>query len=165
MESLASIFLHAVRSRLTHDFPAQISKCLDELSDEQIWWRPNAQTNSVANLVLHLIGSNRFFLEHVIAGRETVRDRPAEFAGRGTHSKEELKAAWQNSVALTATLLDELDASRLTEITDRSGRPQTMAQILLHASHHNATHMGQIVWITKQLRPGVLDELWMKTRS
>jgi hypothetical protein len=25
--------------------------------------------------------------------------------------------------------------------------------------------MGQIVWITKMLHPGALDELWMKSRA
>ena len=39
------------------------------------------------------------------------------------------------------------------------------AQILLHVTHHNATHMGQIVWIAKMLAPGAVDDLWMKMRT
>jgi uncharacterized damage-inducible protein DinB len=41
----------------------------------------------------------------------------------------------------------------------------TIASILLHASHHTAAHMGQVVWITKMRHPGALDEVWIKTRD
>jgi len=51
------------------------------------------------------------------------------------------------------------------ESTDRTGKATTYGQILLHVTHHNAAHMGQIVWITKMLHPGALDELWMKSRA
>jgi hypothetical protein len=32
-------------------------------------------------------------------------------------------------------------------------------------SHHNADHVGQVVWITKMLQPGALNELWMQARA
>jgi len=36
---------------------------------------------------------------------------------------------------------------------------------LRHGSHHNAAHMGQIVWITKLRRPGSLDDIWRRCRT
>jgi uncharacterized damage-inducible protein DinB len=53
----------------------------------------------------------------------------------------------------------------MMETTDRTGKATTYGQILLHVTHHNAAHMGQVVWITKMLHPGALDELWMKSRA
>ena len=39
-------------------FP-KIEACLERLSAEEIWWRPNESSNSIGNLVLHLAGNVR----------------------------------------------------------------------------------------------------------
>ena len=38
---------------------SRIKHCVDQLSDEQIWWRPSDAMNSVGNLMLHLSGNVR----------------------------------------------------------------------------------------------------------
>jgi uncharacterized damage-inducible protein DinB len=163
--TLASTVLHIVRKRLVTDYPGQIRTCLDALSDEQLWWRPNEHSNSVANLIVHVAGSNRYYFDHVIAGHEDLRKRAAEFALRGGRSKAELRKLWDESVSSTERALDMFDASRLTETTERTGKTTTFAQILLHVSHHNGVHMGQIVYIAKQLNPAAIDDIWMKMRG
>ncbi len=162
---LGSTLLHVSRLRLLHDYPQQIEACLDVLTDEQLWWRPNDQANAVANLVLHLVGSNRYHLEQTIGGRDVGRDREAEFTARGTCSRVELLSAWTDGLRATEDVLNGLDPARLMDTTDRTGKITTYAQILLHVTHHNAVHLGQIVWITKMLHPGALDELWMTVRD
>lgn len=162
---LASTVLHVVRTRLVKDYPEQIRICMDALSEEQLWWRPNEHCNSVANLIIHLAGSNRYYFEHVIGGRENLRNRASEFAVRGGRSKDELNAHWAESVAQTERALDRFDVSRMTETTDRTGKTTTMLQVLLHVSHHNGVHMGQIVYAAKQLNPAAIDDIWMKTRN
>ncbi len=62
-------------------------------------------------------------------------------------------------------MLELLTPSQMAQTTERTGRTTTYAQILLHVTHHNATHMGQAVWITKMLAPGAFDDLWMKMRT
>ena len=163
--TLDSTVLHMVKTRLVKDYPGQISICLEALSEEQLWWRPNERSNSVANLVIHLAGSNRHYLEHVVGGKEADRDRDAEFAARGGRSKGELRQVWSDSVASTERVLNEFDPARLMETTDRSGKTTTFVQILLHVSHHNSVHMGQIVYVAKQLNPGAIDDIWMKMRG
>ena len=157
-----STLLHVTRTRLLQDYPAQIDACLGVLSDEEIWWRPHDQANAVANLVLHLAGSNRYYLEQVIAGRDAGRDRDAEFAARGGYSTPQLVQAWADARRAAEVVLNGLQPSQLAETTDRSGKVTTYGQILLHVTHHNAAHMGQIVWITKMLHPGALDDIWRK---
>ena len=163
--TLESTVLHMVKTRLVKDYPAQIDVCLDALTDGQLWWRPNEQSNSVANLLIHLAGSNRYYFDHVIGGQEDRRDRAAEFAARDRRSKPALRQLWQDSVASTGRALDTFDMSRLMETTDRTGKQTTFAQILLHVSHHNSVHMGQIVYIAKQLNPAAIDDIWMKLRK
>jgi uncharacterized damage-inducible protein DinB len=162
---LGSTLLHMTRVRLMHDYPAQITACLDVLTDEELWWRPSEQANAVANLVLHLSGSNRYHLEQVIGGRDLVRDRAAEFSARDTCSRAELLSTWDGALRGIDEVLGGLDPARLMDTTDRTGKVTTYAQILLHVTHHNAVHLGQIVWITKLLHPGALDDIWMKVRD
>jgi uncharacterized damage-inducible protein DinB len=163
--ALDSTLLHTLRLRLTEDYPTQIRACLDVLTDDQVWWRPNERSNAVGNLVLHLVGSNHFYLDHAIDGRPLNRDRDSEFAARNTVSRKALTELWSASVQMTTEILSSLSASQMVERTTRTGKPTTIAQILLHVSHHNAAHMGQIVWITKLLREGAIDDLWLKMRT
>lgn len=163
--TLDSTVLHMVKTRLVKDYPGQINLCLEALNDEQLWWRPNDKSNSVANLVIHLAGSNRYYFEYVIGGQPDTRNRDAEFAARGSQTKASLQGLWAESVASTERTLNGLDPSRLMEQTDRSGKMTTFAQILLHVSHHNSVHMGQIVFIAKQLNPAAIDDIWMKMRG
>jgi uncharacterized damage-inducible protein DinB len=162
---LASTLLHLTRLRLTQDYPSQINACLDVLTDADLWWRPSDQSNAVANLVIHLSWSNRYYLEQVIAGRDIGRNRDAEFAARETSPKASIVATWQEAVRVVDEVLGAMEPSRLMDTTDRTGKVTTHAQLLMHVTHHNAVHMGQIVWITKMRHPGVLDELWMKGRT
>src|ERR1041384_6447967 len=97
--TLESTVLHTVKIRLTTDYPGQINTCIDALNDEQLWWRPNNESNSMANLVIHLAGSNRYYFGHVIDGEEDHRNRDSEFAARGTRSRNELRELWAESVA------------------------------------------------------------------
>ena len=151
--------LQIARSRLLDDYPRQVRTCLQALGDEDIWWRPNEQSNAVANLVLHVSGSNRHYLEHVIGGGVDVRNRDAEFAARGGHSRADLERLYEEVRGIMQNVLDTLTPARLSETTDRTGRTSTFARILLHVTHHNAVHGGQILWITKMRRPGVFAEL------
>ena len=162
---LNSTVLHLTRVRLTQDYPAQIHACLDVLTDEELWWRPNEQANAVANLVIHLSWSNRYYLEQVIGGRDIGRHREAEFTARDGFPKATLLDTWQHSLRVMEEILNGLQPGQLMDTTDRTGKVTTYGQLLMHVTHHNAAHMGQIVWITKMLHPGALDELWMKSRA
>jgi uncharacterized damage-inducible protein DinB len=161
--SLGAEFLELVRKRLLDDYAPQVRACLDAISDEDVWWRPHEQANAVGNLVLHVSGSNRFYLEHVIDGAPDVRNRDTEFAARGSMGKADLAGVWDDTAARVARVLSTVTPARLTELTERSGRPASIARILLHVTHHNATHVGQIIWITKLRRPGVFHELTRTT--
>jgi len=151
--------LETIRTRLLVEYPLHVRTCLAILDDAQVWWRPHEESNAAANLVLHVAGSNRFYLGHVIAGEADTRDRGAEFAARGGLSTSEVLAHWDEATALVERVLGSLTPERLVDTTSRSGREATFAATLLHVTHHNATHVAQIVWITKMLRPGTIHEL------
>jgi hypothetical protein len=158
---VAAEALNSMRRRISNVLPSQIRSCLDRLSDEQIWWRPNESANSVGNLVLHLCGSIRHYLCRSIGGIDFTRNRPAEFAERGPLSRDELLSIFDATISEAAASLDRFDAARLLEPTEEPGYYPTRFDQIFGVAIHIATHMGQIVYVTKMLEEGSLDELWI----
>jgi len=161
--TLDSAVLHLARARLA-DLTRQIDTCLRLLSDQQIWWRPNERANAIGNLVLHLCGSNRFHIGRGLGGLEFTRDRDAEFAERTPRPGAELVGRLAAVMKECDEVLERLPAGRLMDTTDRTGKQTTYVQIVLHVVSHVAVHTGQIVYITKLLQEGAIDELWRTTQ-
>jgi len=156
-DSVDAFLLQHLTTRLVTEFPNHVEKCLEVLSEDDLWWRPHEQSNAVGNLVLHVAGSNRHFLEHVVGGAPGVRDRDAEFAERAGRSKADVLEIWSDVAARVDRVLRALTPERLLQPT--SDRNRSVADVLLHVTHHNAFHIGQIIWITKLRRPGTIHEL------
>jgi uncharacterized damage-inducible protein DinB len=163
--TLDATLLHLLRSRLVDDYPQQIGQCLEAITEDDLWWRPDEQSNALGNIMLHLIGSNRLYIGYGVGALAIERDRAAEFTARGNPGRPAVVSAWNETVQVIHDVFDGLTPSRLTEQTDRTGKMTTIASILLHASHHTAAHMGQVVWITKMRHPGALDDVWIRTRD
>lgn len=163
--TLDSTLLHLVRSRLVDDYPTQIGQCLEVMTEADMWWRPDEKSNALGNIMLHLVGSNRLYVGYGVGGRAIERDRAAEFTARGNPGLAAVVDEWNSTVQMMREVFADLEPSRLTERTDRTGKMTSIASILLHASHHTAAHMGQVVWITKMRHPGALEELWIRTRD
>ncbi len=77
-------------NKLLGECAAKIGHCVNQLSDEQIWWRPAASLNSIGNLMLHLCGNLEQWIVSGIGGAADTRQRPAEFAERGPMPKSVL---------------------------------------------------------------------------
>lgn len=163
--SLESTLLHVFRTRILRDFPEQIRSCLNVLNDAEVWWRPNEKANSIGNLILHMIGSTTFYLVQAIGGNEFLRDRPAEFSERSQLSGEHLLQKMDELLGKIDSITAGLTPEQLMQTTDRTGKTTTYAQILIHVMIHLSAHIGQIVYITKLLKEGAIDELWMKVRA
>ena len=157
--------LDSLRNRICRVFPAQVRKCLEQLDDEQIWWRPNETSNSVGNLLLHLSGSLNLYLNRLVGGFDYTRDREAEFAERRHLPKAELLAAFDEMVAKGEQTFAALTPERLGDPSPDPEKNYILIEDLIGICAHVATHTGQIVWITKMLHDGALNEVWMKTHK
>src|ERR1700722_9450640 len=69
---------------------SRIQHCVGQLTDEQVWWRPRSDMNSIGNLMLHLRGNVRQLIISSIGGESDNRDRPSEFAARDIIAKSVL---------------------------------------------------------------------------
>src|SRR5205814_7151189 len=75
-------FLRFSREELVEKLWPRLRGCVESLTEEQTWWRPNEASNSIGNLILHLNGNVRQWLVASFGHLEDTRERPAEFAER-----------------------------------------------------------------------------------
>jgi hypothetical protein len=155
--------LNSLRARVTEILPAQVRACLEQLTDEELWWRPNEPSNSVGNNVLHIAGSLNHYLNRAVGGFPYERDRDAEFAERGPIPRAELIAKFEGMVANATQTFAALTPDSLGESSTETKMYDVIVEDLLGVAVHFSFHAGQIVWITKMLHGGALDEVWIKT--
>ncbi len=91
----------------------KINHCVNQLTDDQLWWRPSESMNSVANLLLHLCGNLRQWIVSGVGGAADVRERQKEFDERSSVPKTELMQQIEDAVAEAKTALSENSAEEL----------------------------------------------------
>ncbi|MDZ7265715.1 MAG: DUF1572 domain-containing protein [candidate division KSB1 bacterium] len=157
--ALTRLFLEAARFHLLQQYLPWLRACLAQLPEEDIWWRPNAASNSAGNLLLHLCGNVRQWILHGIAGRPDVRVREAEFAASGPLPKAELLQQLETTLAEVDGVLQHLTAEDLPQPRRIQGFDQTVLRAVFHVVEHFSYHTGQIIYLTK-LRTGVDLKFW-----
>jgi len=145
------VFLSQANRHLKDDFLPKIQKCLSELSEEQIWWRPNERSNSVGNMLLHLCGNVRQWIISGVGQTKDTRVRDQEFAERGPISKAVLLEKLETTVAEAHAVIERLDPSLLLENRHIQFKDTTVLQAILHVVEHFSGHTGQILYVTKML--------------
>jgi uncharacterized damage-inducible protein DinB len=151
MNETGQEFIARSRYHLIEDFLPKIERCLERLDDDQIWWRPNDQSNSIGNLVLHLCGNARQWIVCGVGGAADSRNRDAEFAQHDAVPRAELHALLKQTLnEVDATLLG-YDANRLLDRRTIQGSDVSALEAILHVVEHFSMHTGQILMLTKML--------------
>jgi uncharacterized damage-inducible protein DinB len=149
MNEIGQVFITRCRHHFAEDFLPKIERCLELLSDEQIWWRPSPESNSIGNLLLHLSGNVRQWIVSGIGGMSDARDRDAEFAERAILPRNELLARLKQTLSEADTALANFDSERLLERMQIQGCDVTALEAMLHVVEHFSMHTGQIILMSK----------------
>lgn len=137
--------------RKLDDHLAQIARCARMLSLEQLWYRPNGNSNSVGNLLLHLRGNVTQWLIGGIGGRPIERDRQGEFDHREPIPAEGLLEKLRETLNASTEVLNNLGAASLDKTYAIQAYRVTGLEAIYHVVEHFAFHTGQIVTTTKWL--------------
>lgn len=141
-------FLHRSGAYLD-EYLTKIRFCLDELTDDDLWWRPNEASNSIGNLMLHLAGNLRQWVVSGVGGAGDTRERGAEFAERGPVPRAELFDRLEETVREARGVLEKLDETGLAERRAIQGRDVSVLDAVYHVVEHFAMHTGQIIFLAK----------------
>lgn len=149
---VTALFLEFSRNKLLEEFWPRLRNCVQTLTEEQVWWRPNQASNSIGNLILHLNGNVRQWLVASFNRSEDTRDRPREFKEDRQIPLEALLQELGVTMQQAAEILSHLTQTDLTTAFEIQGYRVSGLEAIYQVVEHFGLHYGQIAYITKMLR-------------
>ena len=129
-----------------------IKKSLSDISDEEVWQKPNSSLNSIANLMLHLCGNISQYIISSLGENEDKRNRDAEFSATGGLTKAELLKKLEDVVDTAKRVIFDATPNQLVRMRSVQGFTFSGVGIILHVVEHYSYHTGQIAFWVKQLK-------------
>jgi hypothetical protein len=150
-EDVTSLFLEFSRKKLLEQYWPRLRGCVEWLSDEQIWRRPNGASNSIGNLILHLNGNVRQWLVASFNQQEDTRNRPAEFSETGFIPASVLLETLSATMLEAAEVLALLTPGDMVASFEIQGYKVTGLEAIYQVVEHFGMHYGQILYIAKYM--------------
>ena len=149
MDTASDLFLKKSRSLLTEEYLPKIDLSLAGLTAEDVWWRPNAVSNSIGNLMLHLAGNVTQWILGGVGGHPYARHRQQEFDERTPFPTSDLVARLSSVVLSADGVIAGLDATTLAERRQIQGYEVSVLEAVYHVVEHFGMHTGQIILLSK----------------
>ena len=148
---ISRAFIAHASKFLVSDYLPRIERCLENLTDEQIWWRANEESNSIGNLILHLCGNVRQWIICGLGSQPDMRNRDSEFEQRELIARDELVTLLRSTLAEVHTTLEAVDPATVLERRRIQGNDVEILEAIFHVTEHFSMHTGQIIMMTKML--------------
>jgi uncharacterized damage-inducible protein DinB len=151
VSALSAEFISKSVFRIGENVP-RIIKCLNELSEEEIWERPNSSSNSVGNLILHACGNIKQYIFSGLGGKEDLRQRDKEFSASDGYNRNELINKLTDTITETTAVINGLTDKELLNNKKVQGNEHSGISMVIHVTEHLSYHTGQIAFYTKMLK-------------
>ncbi len=150
--SAAEAFLEFSQRKLLGQYWPRLRGCVELLSDEQVWWRPNDASNSIGNLMLHLNGNVGQWLVASFNRLQDARDRASEFDAPEPVAAAALLERMDGTMREAAKVLARLTPADLLASYTIQGSTVSGLVAVYTVVEHFGMHYGQILYLTKMLR-------------
>lgn len=151
-QGIAAEYLKVVRSRF-QEIKTTAERTFAQLSDEQLFWAPNEESNSIATIIQHLRGNmlSRWTDLFTSDGEKPDRNRDGEFEpARGDRAA--ILTLWEEGWATFLGALESLTEADLLRTIYIRKEPHSVIQAIERQVYHYGYHVGQIVYIAKLLK-------------
>ncbi len=138
--------------RVIEESLSRIDQCLQALSQEELWYKHNDNTNPIGNLVLHLDGNIRQYIISGVGGERDVRVRAKEFEQGYNYNAAELIGQLRLTLLKANELVQQLASEQLHEEVTIQGFQHTRLSAIIHVIEHLSYHVGQITFYTKYVK-------------
>jgi Protein of unknown function (DUF1572) len=127
---------------------------LAQLNDEDFFFLPDPESNSVAIVVKHIAGNLRSrWTDFLISdGEKPDRNRDQEFILTAADTREDLMRRWEQSWETVFNTIKSLKPEDVTRTVTIRGDAHTVLQALNRSVTHVAYHVGQILYLGKHRR-------------
>ena len=128
-------------------------KTFNQLTNDELHWQPNEDTNSIAIIVKHMVGNmfsrwTNFLTED---GEKEWRDREDEFVD-SYKTIEELTTAWEKGWDCVFDAITNLSDSDLERTIYIRNEGHLVTEAIARQLAHYSYHIGQIVFIGKMIK-------------
>lgn len=128
-------------------------KSFNQLTNEQVFWKYNEESSSIAVIVKHIVGNqlSRWFNFLTEDGEKERRERDAEFVNSYT-SKEEMIVQWEKGWECFLSVLNQLTEKDLNQTVFIRKEPHSVIDAITRQLCHYSYHIGQIVYMAKMIQ-------------
>lgn len=125
-----------------------------QLKDEELLVTLDPESNSVAILMKHVAGNLRSRFTDFLAtdGEKPDRHRDQEFEMTPATTRTDIMRWWEQAWEILFLTIMNLSPDDLERTVTIRGEPHTVLQALNRALAHQASHVGQIIFLAKHLR-------------
>ncbi|PKF73642.1 DUF1572 domain-containing protein [Chryseobacterium sp. PMSZPI] len=128
-------------------------KTFSQLSDDQIFWQYNEESNSIAIIVKHVTGNmlSRWTDFLTTDGEKSWRHRDEEFVNT-FKTKEEIIDFWEKGWTCFFNALHQITDENLYATIYIRGEAHSVIDAVFRQLAHYPYHIGQMVYIAKMLK-------------
>lgn len=129
-----------------------IKIALAKISENELWQRPNEQSNSIGNLLLHLCGNVTQYAIASLGNSPDNRERDLEFSTEQGWDKQQLLEELDATVAQAKEVVQSTSQAEWLRVRDVQGFRFSGIGVIMHVVEHYSYHTGQIAFWVKQLK-------------
>lgn len=149
MENTGKNYLASVKKLFSY-YKSLADSAIAQVSDEQLHWQYNNESNSIAVIMQHIAGNSvsrwTDFLNS--DGEKSTRNRDAEFEETAT-TRLQLVALWEQGWETLFNAINPLTENDLARIIYIRNEGHTVTEAINRQLAHLPYHIGQIVLIAK----------------
>ena len=144
-------YLNSVKKQFVY-YKQLGDKTIEQLTEEQLFWQYNPESNSIATIVKHLWGNmlSRWSNFLTTDGEKEWRNRDAEFENDLT-SKTEVLQKWNEGWSCFFDALNTLTDNDLSQTIYIRNMGHTVIEAINRQLAHYPYHIGQMVFIGKMM--------------
>lgn len=148
----ANAFLESAIKRLTY-YKQLGDKTFDQLNDNDIHFKPDQESNSIALIIQHMAGNmlSRWTDFLTTDGEKNWRNRDKEFEDQQLN-KAELVAYWQKGWDCCLTALASLTEDDLLKTIYIRSEGLLVIDAINRQLAHYPYHVGQVIFIAKTIK-------------
>lgn len=151
MENTGNNYLSSVRALFRY-YKSLGDKTIAQVTEEQMHWQYNEESNSIAVIIKHIAGNSlsRWTDFLTADGEKQWRDRDEEFEDT-VSSKEDVIALWEKGWQCLFDAIDKLTDEDLVRIVYIRNEGHTVIEAINRQLTHIPSHVGQIIFIAKMI--------------
>ncbi|PLR75784.1 hypothetical protein CU633_19310 [Bacillus sp. V3-13] len=151
-KDISSEYLRVIKLRF-QDMKKTAEKTFEQLDDEALVWYPNDDSNSIAVIVKHMSGNmvSRWTDFLTSDGEKPDRNRDGEFENT-ISNREQLYEVWNRGWDVFFQALNSLNKEHLLQNLFIRNESHSVIEAIERQMFHYSYHIGQIVYIAKQLK-------------